>query len=160
MIEILLIFYQQWCQISNNTQEELLTEEGSIQITMASHYNLQVPLKFLFRSYSSPLLVQSGNPLFAFFFTIPQCHKLLWITVVRIECNRHYNSSISFSPSFWNQKKLFHHHDHQNQYHYPQASLGSASDVLTVSANNKATKLSKPLVVIIVFIITIIMVII
>ena len=28
----------------------------------------------------------------------------------------------------------------------PQASLGSASDVLTVSANNKATKLSKPLV--------------
>jgi len=51
-------------------QEELLTEEGSIQITIASHYNLQ-------------------------------------------------------------------------------ASLGSASDVLTVSANNKATKLSKPLVFII-----------
>ena len=32
----------QWFQ---NTQEELLTEEGSIQITMASHHDLQVPLK-------------------------------------------------------------------------------------------------------------------
>ena len=32
------------CKFIYNTQEELLTEEGSIQITMASHHNLQVPV--------------------------------------------------------------------------------------------------------------------
>ena len=37
-------------------------------------------------------------------------------------------------------------HPKKTNQSYPQASLGSASDVLTVSANNKATKLSKPLV--------------
>ena len=41
---------------------------------------------------------------------------------------------------------------------HPQESLGGASDVLTVSANNKATKLSKPLVFVIMIVITIIIV--
>ena len=74
----------------NHTQEELLTEEGSIQITMASHYDLQVPLKVSIQKLqfttTAVYWCSLWHPTFCF-FTQPQCHKLLWITTVAIERN-------------------------------------------------------------------------
>ena len=70
----------------NHTQEELLTEEGSIQITMASHYDLQVPLKVSFQKLQCATTGPVWHHIVCFFFQ-PQCHKLLWITIVEIESN-------------------------------------------------------------------------
>ena len=52
-------------------QEELLTEEGSIQITMASHHDLQVHLKVSLSTMRHYWFVaRSGNPCFAFLLSL------------------------------------------------------------------------------------------
>ena len=58
----------------NKTQEELLTEEGSIQITMASHYNLQVSLKVSLQKLQFTTTGPAWHSTFCF-FTLPQCNS-------------------------------------------------------------------------------------